>query len=138
MSLIKKTLYYIASISTLYSVDGHFRDTFSTSSIQPSLTFLLAQFMYFILFRSFKHDPSPCDIFREIKRVWFGRYGSISFGPFEWVYPIWAAKWARDATRKLDSWRRYCTWNFHPKGFLILLLSMTQVCCHALFSTQKT
>ena len=61
MSLIKKTLSYIASISTPYSVDGHFRDTF--------LSFLLAQFMYFILFHSFKYDPSPCDIFGEIKRV---------------------------------------------------------------------
>ena len=84
-SLIKKTLYYIASISTPYSVDGHFHDTFFTSPIQPNLTFLLAQFMYFILFHSFKYDPSPCDIFGEIKRVWFGGYGPISFGPFAWV-----------------------------------------------------
>lgn len=82
MSLKNKTLYCIAPISTQHNVDGCFCDRFSTSLIQPSLTFLLAQFMYFILFHYFKHDPSPCDIFGEFKGVWFERYEPISFGLF--------------------------------------------------------
>ena len=32
------------------NVDTHFRDTFRTSLIQPSLTSLWTQFMYYILF----------------------------------------------------------------------------------------
>ena len=32
------------------NVDTHFRDTFSTSPIQPNPTSLWAQFMYYILF----------------------------------------------------------------------------------------
>ena len=42
------------------NVDTHFRNTFRTSPIQTSPTFLWAQFMYYIIFYSFKHDPNPC------------------------------------------------------------------------------
>ena len=50
------------------NVDIHFRDIFSMSPIQPSPTSLWAQFMYYILFYSFKQDPSPCDILRKLRR----------------------------------------------------------------------
>ena len=33
-------------------------------------------------FYSFKHGPSSCDILGEIKKVWFGGYRSVPFGPF--------------------------------------------------------
>ena len=49
-------------------VDTHFCDTFSTSPIQPSPTSLWAQFMYYIIFYSFKHDPSPCDLLGELRK----------------------------------------------------------------------
>ena len=68
-------------------VDIHFCNTFSTNLIQPSLTSLWAQFMYHIIFYSFKHDPSPCDILAKIEKVWFRGYGSVSFGPFAWASP---------------------------------------------------
>ena len=44
------------------SVDTHFRNTFRTSLIQTSPTSLWAQFMYYIIFYSFKHGPSPCNL----------------------------------------------------------------------------
>ena len=56
-------------------VDTHFRNTFSTSPIQPSPTSLWAQFMYYIIFYSFKHGPSPCDLLGEMKEVWFEGMG---------------------------------------------------------------
>ena len=49
-------------------VDTHFRDTFRTSPIQLSSTSLWAQFMYYILFYSFKHGPSPCDLWRKLRK----------------------------------------------------------------------
>ena len=64
------------------NVDTHFRDTFFTSSIQSSPTALRAQFMYYIIFYSFKHGRNPCDIFEEIEEVWFGGYELIHFEPF--------------------------------------------------------
>ena len=64
-------------MSSLTAVDTHFRDTFSTSP-----TSLWAQFMYYILFYSFKHGPSPCDNMGEIEEVWFGEYGLVPFGSF--------------------------------------------------------
>ena len=63
------------SSAILYIVDTHFRDTFSTSPIQPSPTSLWVKFMYFILFYSFKHGPSPCDLLGEIEDVWFEGMG---------------------------------------------------------------
>jgi len=68
-------------------VDIHFCNTFSTNPIQPSLTFLWAQFMYYIIFYFFKHDPNLCSILEEIEEVWFGGYGLVSFGPFAWASP---------------------------------------------------
>ena len=70
------------SLWLLKIVDTHFRDTFSTSSIQPSLPSLWAQFMYYIIFYYFKHGPSPCDLLGEIEEVWFGGYVSIPLRPF--------------------------------------------------------
>ena len=50
------------------SVDTHFHDTFSTSPIQPSLTSLWAQFMHYILFYSFKHGLSPCNLLGKLRK----------------------------------------------------------------------
>ena len=69
-------------ILSLAFVDTHFRDTFHTSPIQPSSTFLWTRFMYYIFIYSFKHDPSPCDNMGEIEKVWFGGYGLVPFEPF--------------------------------------------------------
>ena len=44
-------------------VDTHFRDTFSTN-----LTSLWAKFMYYIIFYSFKHGLSPCDLWEKLKK----------------------------------------------------------------------
>ena len=52
----------------LESVDTHFRDTFYISSIQPRPTSLLAQFIYCVIFYSFKHGPSPCDILGKLRK----------------------------------------------------------------------
>ena len=50
------------------NVDIHFQDTFSTSLIQPSPTFLWAQFMYYIIFDSFMHGSSPCDLWEKLSK----------------------------------------------------------------------
>ena len=50
------------------SVDTRFRDTFSTSPIQPNSTSLWTRFMYYILFYSFKHGSSPCNIWRKLRK----------------------------------------------------------------------
>ena len=52
----------------MHIVDTHFRDTFRTSSIQLSPTSLWAQFMYYILFYSFKHGPIPCDLWGKLRK----------------------------------------------------------------------
>ena len=49
-------------------VDTHFRDTFHTSLIQLSPTSLCAQFMYYILFYSFKHGPSLYDLLGKLRK----------------------------------------------------------------------
>ena len=72
----------INMMSHITIADTHFRDTFYTNPIQPSPTFLWTQFMYYIIFYSFKHDPNPCDILGEIEKVLFGGYRLVSFGPF--------------------------------------------------------
>jgi len=43
-------------------VDTHFCNTFFTSP-----TFLWIQFMYYIIFYSFKQDPSPCNILEKLR-----------------------------------------------------------------------
>ena len=48
-------------------VDTHFHDTFCISPIQPSSTSLWAQLMYYVIFYSFKHGPSPCDLLGELR-----------------------------------------------------------------------
>ena len=75
INLEKSSAYFI-------SVDTHIYATCFTSPIQPNPTSLWAQFMYYILFYSFKRDPSPCNIFWEIEEVWFRGYRSVSFGLF--------------------------------------------------------
>ena len=50
------------------NVNTHFHDTFHTSPIQPSSTSLRAQFIYYILFYSFKHGPSPCDLWEKLRK----------------------------------------------------------------------
>ena len=40
------------------NVDTHFRDTF----------FLQAQFMYYVLFYSFKHGLNPCDLLGKLRK----------------------------------------------------------------------
>ena len=46
----------------------YFCDTFCTSPIQPSPTSLWAQFKYYIIFYSFKHGPSPCDLWGKLRK----------------------------------------------------------------------
>ena len=60
----------------------------------------------------------------EIEEVWFGGYGSVSFGPFAWVQPMRATKWARDTGSTSGSWGRSCIQNFHPKTDFILWVTM--------------
>ena len=50
------------------SVVTHFCDTLFTSLNHPSSTYLWAQFRYCIIFYSFKHDPSPCDILGKLRK----------------------------------------------------------------------
>ena len=59
---------YSSILPTLLIVDTHFHDTFSTSSIQPNPTSLWAQFMYYIIFFSFKHDPSLCNLWEKLRK----------------------------------------------------------------------
>ena len=59
------------------NVDIHFRDIFSMSPIQTSPTSLWAQFMYYIILYFFKHDPSPCDLWRK-----FRKFGLKDMGRF--------------------------------------------------------
>ena len=61
----------------LLSVDTHFRDIFSTSPIQPRPTSLWAQFMYYILFYSFKYGPSPFDLLGKLRK-----YSMVGIGRF--------------------------------------------------------
>ena len=116
--------FYFIVFWPMMTIDTHFRDTFFTSSIQPSPTVLWAQFMYYILFYSFKYSLSPCDILWKIEKVWFGGYESVSFRPFAWAQPMPVTKWAKDTSSTSGSWRRSCTWNFHPKTAFMLWLTM--------------
>ena len=70
IQMVRVVIYINTNIDfrNLKDVDTHFRDTFSTSPIQPSSTFLWAQFMYYILFYSFKHGPSPCDLWGKLRK----------------------------------------------------------------------
>ena len=55
-------IYYFPIVQTFGKIDNfivvntHFRDTFSTSSIH-----------YYIIFYSFMHDPSPCNILGKLR-----------------------------------------------------------------------
>ena len=40
-----------------------------------------------------------------------------------------ATEWARNIGSTLGSWRRSCTWNFHPKQAFILWLTVAQSFC---------
>ena len=86
----------ISSSAIGVDVNTHFCLTFFTSLIQPSSTSLKTQFMYYIIFYYFKHGPIPCDILGEIDKMWFGGYGSVSFGLFALVQTMRATKWVRD------------------------------------------
>ena len=48
-------------------VNTHFCETFFTSLIQWSPTYSCAQFMYYIIFYSFKHGPSPCNLLGKLR-----------------------------------------------------------------------
>ena len=50
------------------NVDTRFRDTFRTSPIQISPTSLWAQFIYYIIFYSFKHGLSPCNLLGKLRK----------------------------------------------------------------------
>ena len=66
--IILRFLKFFFKKKFLLCVDTHFHDTFSTNPIQLSLTSLWAQFMYYIIFYSFKHDPSPCDLLGKLRK----------------------------------------------------------------------
>ena len=65
---IKLRLNYSVDLSSLLCVDTHFRDTFFRSPTQSSPTSLWAQFMYYIIFYSFKHGSSPCNIWGKLRK----------------------------------------------------------------------
>ena len=48
---------------------------FFTSLIQLSLAYSWAQFMYYIIFYSFKHDPSPCNVLGKLRKCGFEGMG---------------------------------------------------------------
>ena len=62
LAVIFPNLCLTQSEHVLVTVDTHFRDTFSISP-----TSLWAQFMYYIIFYSFKHGPSPCNILGKLR-----------------------------------------------------------------------
>ena len=74
---------YVANSTRAWgvNVDTHFRDTFFTSPIWPSSNFLWAQFMYYIIFYSFKHDPNPCNILEKLRKCGL-ESESVSFETF--------------------------------------------------------
>ena len=127
----------IAKGYVLTIVDIYFHDTFFTSPIQPSSISLWAQFMYCIIFYSFKHGLSPCNLLREIEEVWFRGYGSVPFGPFAWAQTMRTTKWVRDTGSTSGSWRRSCTQNFHLKRAFMLWVTVSLIFSLAPFSTPK-
>ena len=54
----------------LLFVNTHFCNTFRTSS-----TSLWAQFMYYIIFYSFKYDSSPCNLLEKLRKCGFEGMG---------------------------------------------------------------
>ena len=52
--------------------------------------------------------PKPMRHSKEIKEVWFWRYGSVSSKPFAWAQHVRATKWVRDTSSTLGSWSRSC------------------------------
>ena len=72
-------------------VDTHFRNTFRTNPIQTSPTFLWSQFMYYIIFYSFKHDLIPCNLWGNwgsvVWRVWVGSFRTFLHEPNLCVLP---------------------------------------------------
>ena len=65
---IKLRLNYSVDPSSLLCVNIHFRDTFFISPTQSIPTSLWAQFMYHIIFYSFKHGSSPCNSLGKLRK----------------------------------------------------------------------
>ena len=63
-----KTQKFNPKTPSIHTFDTHFHDKFCTNPIQPSSTSLWAQFMYYIIFYSFKHDPSSCDLWGKLRK----------------------------------------------------------------------
>ena len=84
--------------------------------------FLQAWFMYYIIFYSFKHVLSPCNILGEIEEVWFGGYQLVSFESFGWAQPMRVTKWAKDTGSTSGSLRKSCMYSKFPpqKSFYTL------------------
>ena len=78
--------------------------------------------LYFILLSMVQADVT----YREIEEVWFGRCGSVPFGPFAWAQSMRATKWARYTGSTSNSWRRSCIQNFHHKIAFMLWVTVAQ------------
>ena len=56
-----------------------------------------------------------------------------TFEPFAWAQPMRATKWERDIGSTSGSWRKSCTWNFHPKTAFMLWVTVAQLFCYTIF-----
>ena len=51
----------------------------------------------------------------EIKEVWFGGYGSITFEPFAWAQHLCATKWVKDTSSTLRFMEEVLYLKFPPQ-----------------------
>ena len=56
-----------------------------------------------------------------------------TFEPFAWAQPMHATKWERDIGSTSGSWRKSCTWNFHPKTAFMLWVTVAQLFYYTIF-----
>ena len=97
------------------NVNTRFRDTFSTSPIQPSSTFLWTRFMYYILFIFLSMAQAHVTIWGKLRKCGLEGMGRFLSDLLHEPIPMRATKWARDTDSTSGSWRRSCIQNFHPK-----------------------
>ena len=51
----------------------------------------------------------------EIKEVWFGGYGSITFEPFAWAQHMYATKWVKGTSSTLRFMEKVLYLKFPPQ-----------------------
>ena len=78
-------------------VDTHFRDTFRTSPIQPSLTSLWTRFMYYILFillsMAQAHVTYGGNLGNVVWRVWVGSFRTFCMSLAHACYQVGKGHW---------------------------------------------